>query len=241
MPHHVRSSSYPHYCDFLGAVSERIDVHPKSLVLRGSCQIGFSISPDRQKLWAEFDEHSDLDLAIVDPRYYESIERRVVEWERGIEWKRVGRKPDVQARAAERFADRQQDRFYNCCRVDDLPHHVCPHHVEAMEAVADLQCSGVWRPVKAFVNRDWWSLRSRYESDIRQLRSLVEQGQLDEPGMRPWRRLRSGPPPAPRRPARRAARPSFHPASQPGGLPGQSLWRGDITGPVAPPPEAPPE
>jgi hypothetical protein len=116
-------STYPGYCDFLAAVSERIDVHPKSLVLRGSCQIGLSISPDNQKLWAEFDEYSDLDLAIVDPHYYELIERRVVEWERAIEWERVGCKPEVQGRAAERFADRQQDRFYNCCRVDDLPHH----------------------------------------------------------------------------------------------------------------------
>ena len=72
-------SSYPAYCDFLAAISERIDVHPKSLVLRGSCQIGFSISPDNQKLWAEFDEYSDLDLAIVDPHYYELIQRQVIE------------------------------------------------------------------------------------------------------------------------------------------------------------------
>jgi hypothetical protein len=233
-------SRYPHYCDFLAAVSERIDVHPKSLVLRRSCQIGFSISPDGEKLWAEFDDHSDLDLAIVDLHYYESIERRVVEWEGGIEWRRVGRGAEFQGRAAERFAACQQDRFYNCCRVDDLPHHLCPHHVEAMEAVADLQCSGVWRSVKAFVYRDWWSLRARYESDIRKLCSLVEQGQLDEPGDRPWSRLRSGPPPRPRRPARRAADPSFQPTPSPGQAPGHSLWRGDGIEPEAPPPWAPP-
>jgi hypothetical protein len=62
---------YAAYCDFLHAVSERIAVHPSNIFLRGSGQLGFSITPRVEKVWMAIDDRSDLDLAIVDAAYCE--------------------------------------------------------------------------------------------------------------------------------------------------------------------------
>lgn len=49
------------FCQFLHSVSIRIGVHPRNLVLRGSCQIGFSITPRIEKARMKMDDQSDLD------------------------------------------------------------------------------------------------------------------------------------------------------------------------------------
>jgi hypothetical protein len=175
--------TYSDYCDFLYAVSERIAVHPSSLFLRGSCQIGFSISPRVEKVWMSMDEHSDLDLAIIDAAYYEKIDQEVIRWE---ERNRADR---IKGPASERFESRQQDRFYNCCRVDDLPNHLCAHHSEAMINVAKMRHCGTARNLKAFVFRDWYSVRSRYLHDLKQLTVRVPRI-LPEPGDGPLPRVR---------------------------------------------------
>src|SRR6516165_12189716 len=58
-------ADYARYCDFLDAIAERTGVHTRNLFVRGSCQIGFSIAPQR-KVWTAMSDQSDLDLAIVD-------------------------------------------------------------------------------------------------------------------------------------------------------------------------------
>ncbi len=175
--------SYAAYGEFLHAVSERIGVHPSNLSPRGSCQIGFSIAPRVEKVWMAMDAQSDLDLAIVDAAYYEHIDQEVIKWE---ERNRAHR---MRGPAAERFESRQGDRFYNCCRVDDLPSHLCAHHAEVMEAVSGMKQCGSRRTLKAFIYRDWYSLRSRYPYDLRKLRQLVP-NTLSEPGDKPLPRLR---------------------------------------------------
>src|SRR4051794_10894574 len=54
------------YCEFLEAIAERTGLHPRNMYLRGSSQIGFSIAPRVDKVWAANREKSDLDLVIVD-------------------------------------------------------------------------------------------------------------------------------------------------------------------------------
>lgn len=175
--------SYAAYGEFLHAVSERIGVHPSNLCLRGSGQLGFSITPRVEKVWMAMDPKSDLDLAIVDAAYYERIDQEVIRWE---ERNRADR---IRGKAAERFEKRQDDRFYNCCRVDDLPTHLCAHHAEVMQAVSGMEHCGSRRSLKAFIYRDWYSLRSRYLHDLRQLRGLVPNS-LSEPGDKPLPRIR---------------------------------------------------
>ena len=175
--------AYAAHCDFLHQLSLRLGVHPRNLLLRGSCQLGFSMTPRAKKVWMAMDEQSDLDLAIIDAAYYERIDQIVLRWEERT------RADQGWGPAAKRFEDRQRDRFYNCCRVDDLPHHLCAHHVEAMEDVARMQHCGRHRTLKAFIFRDWYSLRSRYLVDLNQLKERVPQV-LPEPGDNPLPRVR---------------------------------------------------
>ena len=185
-PRRVPSRAIPGYCDFLAAVRS-VSTSTRRAWSSGELSGWFSISPDNEKLWAEFDEYSDSR-----PRHRRSAllrvdraaGRRVGAGDRlGARWPQP-RRPGP---GRERFADRQQDRFYNCCRVDDLPHHLCPHHIEAMEAVADLECSGSGVLSRRSSTAADGRCDRAMKSDIRKLCSLVEQGQLDEPGVRPSR------------------------------------------------------
>lgn len=167
--------SYQDYYGFLEDVASRFNVPSQNIVLRGSCLIGFSITPSNDKLWQRYDDESDLDLALVDPVIYDDTERRVNQWER------MNRAGEVQGKAAERFAKRQQDRFYHCCRLDELPGHLSGHYRDAVKAISDQSHSGPWREVKIFLYRDWWAVRGRYEFDLKELKNGVENGDLLEP------------------------------------------------------------
>jgi hypothetical protein len=112
--------TYDTYYQFLREISCRLDVHPRNLILRGSSKLGFSIAPKVDKVWYEAREDSDLDLAIVDTAYYERIDQEVIRWE---ERNRADR---LEGRASKRFLDRQEDRYFNCCRIKDLPSHLFP-------------------------------------------------------------------------------------------------------------------
>ena len=174
-------SSYDGYYEFLKELSNRFEVHPRNLILRGSSKLGFSIAPVVAKVWMEVGEKSDLDLAIVDASYYERIDQEVIRWE---ERNRAHR---VKGRASRDFLNRQDDRFFNCCRIKDLPEHLFPHHFDAMRDIAQMQHCGQRRDLNAFIFRDWWALRARIDFDLRQLREGVRRG-LPPPPTAPLRR-----------------------------------------------------
>lgn len=155
--------TYDAYYQFLREISSRLDVHPRNLILRGSSKLGFSIAPRVDKVWYEAREDSDLDLAIVDTAYYERIDQEVIRWE---ERNRAHR---MEGRASGRFLDRQENRYFNCCRIKDLPAHLFPHHFDAMSDVARMEHCGRRRELNAFIYRDWWALRSRFEFDLKEL------------------------------------------------------------------------
>ncbi len=119
---------------------------------------------------------SDLDLAIVDEAYFTRFEREVRWWE--------DRNPRefLQGKASEAFERRQQDRQFNCCRDEALPHAICVHHRDTMRRVADMEHCGLHRALSAFIYPDWLSARTRYEFDLRQLVKGVESGRLPPPG-----------------------------------------------------------
>jgi hypothetical protein len=177
--------TYESYYAFLENVAARFNVPAQNIVLRGSCLIGFSITPNNEKLWQQYDDDSDLDLALVDPAIYDDTERRVGQWEY------LNRSGEVQGRASQRFAKRQQDRFFHCCRLDQLPPHLTGHYRDAVKAIADRDHTGLWREVKVFLYRDWWAVRSRYESDFKELSEGVDKADLIEPGDGVLPRLRA--------------------------------------------------
>lgn len=174
----VAFARYSKYCDFLHAVSERTGVHPRNLLLRGSCHLGFSIAP-RPKVWTAMSEQSDLDLAIVDADYFHRIDQEVQRWE-------ANNKPEgLQGDALRFYLERQQYRHFNCCSDRTLPRVVCVHHKDAMKAITRLHHCGLERKLTAFIFRDWWAVRARFEHDLEQLCRGVEARRLTAPGDEP--------------------------------------------------------
>ncbi len=172
---------YTRYCDFLGAVADRLGVHPRNLYLRGSCHIGYSIAP-KDTVWTAMrgaPVPSDLDLVIVDEGYFTRFEREV-RW-----WEERNASGFLRGRAAKEFERRQQDRQFNCCRDDLLPVAICVPHQDAMRDLAAMKHCGLHRLLSAFIYPDWLSARRRYEFDIRELISGIEGGRLPPPGDQP--------------------------------------------------------
>jgi hypothetical protein len=60
-----------------------------------------------------------------------------------------------------------------------------------VKAIADRDHTGLWREVKVFLYRDWWAVRSRYESDFKELSEGVDKADLIEPGDGVLPRLRA--------------------------------------------------
>jgi len=171
--------SHEKYCEFLEAIAERTGIHPRSLYLRGSCQIGFSIAPRVKKVWSAARDKSDLDLVIVDVEYFRRIEEEILRWE--------ARNPETTLKDthAENFTRRKEDRLYNCCWDEVFPPPVAVHHKDSMRIVANLQHCGRWRKLSAFIYPDWFSAKRRYDRDIRLLVQGVQNGTLEEPGDSP--------------------------------------------------------
>lgn len=59
------------YEDLRGWLSARLGIHAKEITLVGSARIGYSMAPD--SFGKPFGKHSDLDLAIVSSRLFESL------------------------------------------------------------------------------------------------------------------------------------------------------------------------
>ena len=56
---------YDEFCAFLEDVAIRLHVHPRSIAVCGSTQLGFSYKPQQDKVWLDMRPTSDIDLAVV--------------------------------------------------------------------------------------------------------------------------------------------------------------------------------
>jgi hypothetical protein len=79
----VAFATCAHFARFLDYLTDKTGIHPNQFVFRGSTKIGFSISPNREKkkTWQRLGPTSDLDLAIVDPHFYETLDEQVRRYE----------------------------------------------------------------------------------------------------------------------------------------------------------------
>ena len=83
----VAIPTHEQHCRLLHHFADNIGIHPNSLIFRGSTKIGFSIAPRAEKVWMEFGPAADLDLAIVDARFFQVVDFEVGRWE----WNRENR------------------------------------------------------------------------------------------------------------------------------------------------------
>jgi hypothetical protein len=157
--------SQAQYCDLLHHISEKMGIHPNNLFFKGSTKIGFSIAPKPVKVWMQYGPASDLDLAIVDPGFYQVVDYEVGRWE----WN-----PNNRGRM---FHDYRLLREYNkrvrhkgkfdCFGFFDLPKIGAMEQLNnCLESAPVAACCGINRSLKAFVFRDWWGVRKRYDFDL---------------------------------------------------------------------------
>lgn len=165
------------YYEFLEHIASHLAIHPRNIILKGSTKIGFSISPRPEKLWMSFGEGSDLDIAVIDSAYYDRLDNEVRHWER-LNTAAIMQNVILNKTMRNRVGQRKN----YCCRYFDMPDVLTRSSmVSCFETVEAENCSGCKRNLDAFVFKDWWSLRSRYEDDIKDLVDGVKSGKLPTP------------------------------------------------------------
>jgi hypothetical protein len=164
--------TYEGYCAFLRWLANTLCVNPRCVAMRGSCKLGFSIAPWPEKVWGECHDGSDLDLGIVDPDYYHTIDRETRHWERQPETMAAIVQSDVLSKQWKR---RQNERQYYYYRDYNLPDGLqCKQLIANCTQAAPVgEACGINRPVNIFVYRDWLSLVARYEFDLQELTEKV--------------------------------------------------------------------
>ena len=73
--------THAQYCAFLRFVSGKLKVHTQNICIRGSGWLGFSLTPDNDKVWCYPTPTSDVDVALVDSIYYDNLEFALRQWE----------------------------------------------------------------------------------------------------------------------------------------------------------------
>lgn len=167
--------TYDHFCSFREAIARSLHVHPSAVVVRGSARLGYSIAPRLDKAWRKMLPGSDIDVAIAAVDYFNRLDGDIREWE-GRQ-----RQPRYKTREYQAYAKRQQYRSFNCIADGLLPPNTCVPHTDAMQSFDTTQYCGIKRSVTAFVYRDWWSLRNRYEFDLESLCEAVDNGVVPPP------------------------------------------------------------
>lgn len=171
----VAFEDYSKYCAFLEEVSAGLHVHPRNIFVRGSCQLGYSISPRQDKVWMEMTRSSDVDLAVVDVDYFNRLNRELMAWEEE-NGQLVGT-----GNLKITHESRVRNRGYRCVDDQHFPKTVCVWHTDCMERLPLGKYCQQEGGVTTFVFRDWWALRSRYELDLRELVNGVRNGVLVAP------------------------------------------------------------
>jgi hypothetical protein len=172
--------TYSDYCGFVQELARLLGVHPRSVVIRGSGHLGFSVNPKLEKAWRPLrnggiEGLSDIDAAVVDGEYFSEIDSRLRAWEL-----KQG-PPDPSNPDARRWVARGTTRQFNYYADFHLPGELFSQHFRKLARLRRSNYSGKKRKVSVFVFKDWWSLRSRCEYDLRQLLAAFPQGPVVTP------------------------------------------------------------
>ena len=166
------SAQYARFVDYL---ADKTGILPNQFLFRGSTKIGFSISPNRRKrkTWQRFGPDSDLDLAIVDSHFYQTLDEEIRRWDRLPE----NRTQVYLYRAGAEYVH-YQDRIYqkgrhDCYRFFDVPREI--NCLTALQKVLDDApiaecCVHPFVDLNAFIFRDRWAVHRRYHTDLDDLR-----------------------------------------------------------------------
>lgn len=181
------------YSSFLDYLTEKTGIHPHQFLFRGSTKIGFSISPnrDKQKTWQRFSAASDLDLAIVDPHFYDMLDEQVRRWDR-LPKNREKMFRYKTSTDFEKYRNRViQKGQHDCYRFFDVPREIeCLAGLQKIldDAPIAVCCVHQFVELKPFIFRDRWAVHRRYHTDLDALRHglTTRENPLPQPGHDPF-------------------------------------------------------
>jgi len=168
-------ATYECYSRFVDHLSSRMRIHPHHFLFRGSTKLGFSISPDpkKKKTWRRCGPASDLDLAIVDPHFFATVDEEVRQFDR----QPANLKSVMRYRTGfqfEQYRERvSQKGRHDCYRYYNLPRKLaCVAEVNDVLESAPIKecCIHNFVNFKAFIFRDRWAVHRRYHTDLDDLR-----------------------------------------------------------------------
>ena len=170
-------ASWEEYSRFKKEVSQRLGVHPKSVVLIGSGRLGYSVSPETQKpkLWRPFGEESDLDVVVVDATSFDAAWRECLLWQKG----------DVDVKADLRYlTERQRDIYEGMIVPWHMPGNLASSAkwADAFDEVSTLEWQDCGRRTcKGFLFREWLHVEMYYAGSFNDLRRRVDEQKLPTP------------------------------------------------------------
>lgn len=179
---------YEQYVRFVEHLTAGSGIHPHNFLFRGSTKIGFSISPNRKtnKLWRQFGPTSDLDLAIVDPHFYATLDEQVRRHDRSnLQDILLSRKKQ----SVKEYRNRvEQKGRHDCYRYFDLPRGLaCMDEMAKVLNTAPIDecCVHPFPKLEAFIYRDRWAVFRRYHTDLHELRRGLRDKNLPQAGAEP--------------------------------------------------------
>lgn len=159
---------------FCQAAGDSLGIHPNNIIVRGSSLLGYSLKPTGDRLWGNLKADSDIDLAIIDPDYFEVIDRTVQNFD---EYMRLRDLPQIELK---KYKGRQETRRFNYYRHFDLPAiAIAQSHNETIRQLVDLKLTQN-RSVDAFIFRDWWSMFGRWLFELQEIRNGLNEKRLPD-------------------------------------------------------------
>jgi hypothetical protein len=162
---HVFGADQLRFNEWKRALADKIGVDPCAIALTGSASVGISLNPNKH--FREFDERSDIDVAIISSYHFEVAWRYLRNMK--SEYYRLGQ-------GARRSVDDHKTKYvyFGTIATDQILEHL-PYGKEWLVALSDMAKLNPTegREIKARVYRDFESLRGYQVSNVRKLSNDV--------------------------------------------------------------------
>lgn len=155
------ANNWEGYCQFKEIFANKLNVHPKTVMLVGSGRWGFSTSPDKfPQLFDKGEKQSDLDVVIADSALFDRTWRELCEYEMNESPKGV---------ALENFQRRRHLLYRGTLDPTTFPIEMNFHRYwnDILKELSEFRWNdGTSRRVEAWIFKDWHFLQKYYRQSF---------------------------------------------------------------------------
>ena len=166
-------SDLKEYTKWKNVLSEELEMDNADIKLTGSAALGFSLNPDKK--FREFNEKSDLDIALISPHFFDIAWRFMRDIKPSVFYKMNGR-------ARYNIKCHRENYIYWGTIATDKILEYLPFGRKfnnAMEKLAHVAPT-MNRDIKFRIYRDYTSLRLYQKSNLEKIQSALLKGESDE-------------------------------------------------------------